>query len=223
MYLAEGTGFFISDTTVVTVAHLIEREDGEYEDDFSLYFVYYDQNGKLRKSNPIAYKVVAVDPDNDLAIGEPEDAIGKMFVKRHSKPLQIKSYSSLLVNELYKGVSYINDFVSASQDLPLSETPDENAYIYELINLSIIDKIKTSERTIRDVIKLDGTVYKGNSGGPVLDKDDNVIGILAYRSQDLTKAYCIRTKYLYKLLETCKNQEFEDKSSVDVNETNDEI
>lgn len=82
MYLAEGTGFFISDTAIATVAHTLNNGEGEYVDHFYVYFRYYDEKGELKSLKSITYQVVAIDIEHDLAIAVPKEAEGEEIAKK---------------------------------------------------------------------------------------------------------------------------------------------
>lgn len=147
-----GTGFIVSaDGYIVTNKHVVTDEKAEY-------VVYL--NDEKNQGEKVQAKVLALDPNNDLAI---------LKIEKTGLPyLEFGDSSKLQVGQTAITIGYalgeFDNTVSKGIVSGLSRSITVGTYG------------RSSER-LTDLIQTDAAINPGNSGGPMLDIEGKVIGI----------------------------------------------
>jgi predicted Zn finger-like uncharacterized protein len=147
-----GTGFFVGEPgTILTNAHVVGMLQPASPEPASISVV---RNKGEKNETSFPAKVVAVDHDVDLAVlSVPKEGM--------PEPLVVKSAQHLQETQPV----YVAGF-------PLGEVPGKSITInkYELSSLK-------KEKGVLEKLQVHGDMLPGNSGGPVLDADGEVIGV----------------------------------------------
>jgi predicted Zn finger-like uncharacterized protein len=147
-----GSGFFVGEPgTILTNAHVVGMLHPAAPEPTSIHVV---RNKGEKNESSFPAKVVAVDHDVDLAVlSVPKEGM--------PEPLVVKSAQHLQETQPV----YVAGF-------PLGEVPGKSITInkYELSSLK-------KEKGVLDKLQVHGDMLPGNSGGPVLDADGEVIGV----------------------------------------------
>ncbi len=184
-----GTGFFINDHQIITNHHVISSSylifqtllDYISDDASSLLETIYDEfwfesaEGdyvnvvySVNGNDSIQGLVVADWPDLDLAVVE----IDPNFSKR--VPLKLSNGSNIQVGMDIYVVGY-----------PGVMQSDKLTYDNAAITAGVLSKLTKSQEGIFRTstpftqLNFDATVNHGNSGGPIVDRDGNVIGVVS--------------------------------------------
>jgi predicted Zn finger-like uncharacterized protein len=148
----EGSGFFVGEPgTILTNAHVVGMLLPTAPEPTSIRVV---RNKGEKNETSFPAQVVAVDHDVDLAVlSVPKEGM--------PEPLVVKSAQHLQETQPV----YVAGF-------PLGEVPGKSITInkYELSSLK-------KEKGVLDKLQVHGDMLPGNSGGPVLDADGEVIGV----------------------------------------------
>jgi S1-C subfamily serine protease len=149
---SEGSGFFaIEPGFVITNAHVVGMLMRNAPEPQSIQVV---RNKGEKDEAKLTAKVVAVDADADLALlSVPRDGL--------PPPLVIRSAESLQETQPV----YVAGF-------PLGEVPGKSV----TINKYVLSSLK-KEKGVLDKLQVQGDMQPGNSGGPVLDADGDVVGV----------------------------------------------
>jgi S1-C subfamily serine protease len=148
----EGSGFFAGDPgVIVTNAHVLHMKGPSAVEPASIEVVL--NKGESNESSAPA-KILAVDPDADLALIA-------ISAENAPQPLIVKSARHVQETQPV----YVAGF-------PLGEVPGKSV----TINKYDVSSLK-KERGVLEKVQVHGDMLPGNSGGPVLDADGEVIGV----------------------------------------------
>ncbi len=151
--IGAGTGFLVSaDGYIVTNGHVVSSKDAKY-------VVYL--NGEDSKGEKIEAKVLARDPNTDLAI---------LKIDRNNLPhLEFSDSSKLQVGQTAITIGYalgeFDNTVSKGVVSGLSRS------------ITAGGAFGARSERLKNLIQTDAAVNPGNSGGPMLDIEGNVIGV----------------------------------------------
>ena len=151
--IGAGTGFLVSaDGYIVTNGHVVSSKDAKY-------VVYL--NGEDSKGEKIEAKVLARDPNTDLAI---------LKIDRNNLPhLEFSDSSKLQVGQTAITIGYalgeFDNTVSKGVVSGLSRS------------ITAGGGFGSKSEKLKNLIQTDAAVNPGNSGGPMLDIEGNVIGV----------------------------------------------
>ena len=151
--IAAGTGFLVSsDGYIVTNKHVVSEKGADYT-------VYL--NNEENRGEKIKARVVALDPNNDLAI---------LKINKTNLPfLTFSDSSKLQVGQTVITIGYalgeFDNTVSKGVISGLART------------ITAGSGFSAPTESLKNLIQSDAAVNPGNSGGPMLDIDGNVIGI----------------------------------------------
>ncbi len=151
--IAAGTGFLVStDGYIVTNKHVVSEKGADYT-------VYL--NNEENRGEKIKAHVVALDPNNDLAI---------LKIEKSNLPfLTFSDSSKLQVGQTVITIGYalgeFDNTVSKGVISGLTRT------------ITAGGGFSAPAESLKNLIQSDAAVNPGNSGGPMLDLDGNVIGV----------------------------------------------
>jgi len=151
--IAAGTGFLVSaDGYIVTNKHVVSEKGADYT-------VYL--NNEENRGEKIKARVVALDPNNDLAI---------LKIEKSNLPfLTFSDSSKLQVGQTVITIGYalgeFDNTVSKGVISGLART------------ITAGGGFSAPAESLKNLIQSDAAVNPGNSGGPMLDLDGNVIGV----------------------------------------------
>ncbi len=150
-----GSGFLVGEPGfVVTNAHVVHMLVRGSPPPESIKVVLFKGEGE-KKEITLQGKVVAVDPDADLAV---------VSVPKEKLPPLLLLRSAETMHETQPV------FVAG---FPLGETGGSNVKV----NQYILSSLQRDKKGALDMLQIQGQMKPGNSGGPVLDGDGNVIGV----------------------------------------------
>ena len=135
-----GSGFYISENTIITNAHVVGNNS-------TVSIMLY--NDESVKGN-----VIKTDTDKDLAL---------VAISKTGVPLNISEETLSVGQEVYA--------IGAPKDMPYTMTKG----IISAMNRKIGQN---------EYIQMDASVNPGNSGGPLLDENGNVIGVITLKASD---------------------------------------
>jgi serine protease Do len=145
---AIGTGFFVEENLIVTNAHVLEKDTGNQE-----ITIVSNQSPKVWKA-----KVLAKDDTADIALLQIVDwDTYKRTTKWHV--MKFAPYSSVQVGE------------------PAFTLGMPWGFDWTLSQGIISGKDRNIDNTIKYYIQTDARLYQGNSGGPLIDANGDVLGI----------------------------------------------
>ncbi|RUA12409.1 MAG: hypothetical protein DSY82_01365 [Flavobacteriia bacterium] len=150
--IGAGTGFLVSaDGYIVTNGHVVSSRDAKY-------VVYL--NGDEDKGEKIEAKVLARDPNTDLAI---------LKIDRDNLPyLEFSDSSKLQVGQTAITIGYaLGEF----------DNTVSKGVISGLSRKITAGGFGEPSEQLKNLIQTDAAVNPGNSGGPMLDIEGNVIGV----------------------------------------------
>lgn len=149
--ISAGTGFIVSsDGYIITNKHVVEDEEAEYT---------VILNDEKNFDEKIIAKVLARDPNNDIAV---------LKIEKNDLPfLEMGDSGSLQVGQTAIAIGYaLGEF-----DNTVSKGVVSGLY------RSITAGTGNGAESLQNLIQTDAAVNPGNSGGPLLDIDGNVIGV----------------------------------------------
>lgn len=149
--ISAGTGFIVSsDGYIITNKHVVEDEEAEYT---------VILNDEKNFDEKIVAKVLARDPDNDIAV---------LKIDKNDLPyLKMGDSDSLQIGQTAIAIGYaLGEF-----DNTVSKGVVSGLY------RSITAGTGSDVENLQNLIQTDAAVNPGNSGGPLLDIDGNVIGV----------------------------------------------
>lgn len=149
--VSAGTGFLVSaDGYIITNKHVVEDEGAEYT---------VILNNEKNFDEKITAKVLARDPNNDIAV---------LKIDKTDLPfLDLGDSDSLQVGQTAIAIGYaLGEF-----DNTVSKGVVSGLY------RSITAGTGRSTENLQNLIQTDAAVNPGNSGGPLLDIEGNVIGV----------------------------------------------
>ncbi len=150
--IGAGTGFLVSaDGYIVTNGHVVSNKDAKY-------VVYL--NDKDSKGEKIEAKVLARDPNTDLAI---------LKIDRNNLPhLDFSDSTKLQVGQTAITIGYaLGEF----------DNTVSKGVISGLSRSITAGGLGAPAEQLKNLIQTDAAVNPGNSGGPMLDIEGNVIGV----------------------------------------------
>src|SRR3989338_1035954 len=147
-----GSGFFVSDNgLVLTNKHVVMDEKADY--------TVFDQKGQRRKAT-----VLGRDPIFDIAILKIETDKKLPFIKlKPPKPLRLGQTVIAIGNALGEDESTVSTGVVSGLSRFVTAITDLSGH----------------QERLRGLIQTDAAINVGNSGGPLLNLDSNVVGINA--------------------------------------------
>jgi S1-C subfamily serine protease len=150
-----GSGFLVAEPGfVVTNAHVVHMLVRGSPPPDNIKVVLFKGEGE-KKEITLQGKVVAVDPDADLAVvSVPKDNLPPLLTIRSAETMH--ETQPLFV-----------------AGFPLGETGGSNVKV----NQYILSSLQRDKKGTLDMLQIQGQMKPGNSGGPVLDGDGNVIGV----------------------------------------------
>jgi RNA-directed DNA polymerase len=176
---SQGTGFMLKDVGLVSCAHLFyESIAGGFNQAISDDFIAY-QPHKL--STKYAIKLKAINRHFDISISE----------------INVENPHSLDIASKLE-VDYYDDVLLAG--FPQFSIGDNETRKYAQVT-------KVSIKSLVELIGINQSIVSGNSGGPLLNSNNEVIGIAAYGSEDSQTAertsrhQCINIKHLKTAME----------------------
>lgn len=155
--IGSGSGFVVSqDGYIVTNRHVVE----EANDDYTVVF----DNGDI-----LTAKVLARDTLLDIAIikVEPTEPL-KAISLGSSESLQVGQTAIAIGNSLGEFSNSVSKGIISGLGRTIVATNEDG----------------TSTDVLDEIIQTDASINQGNSGGPLLDINGNVIGVNVARSQD---------------------------------------
>ncbi|MBN2533618.1 MAG: trypsin-like peptidase domain-containing protein [Spirochaetales bacterium] len=158
-----GTGFFISNKGhIITAYHVVQPSVSYNEISFPAFIDGFRIiiNSGSKQQEAVKGNILAIDRDHDLAI---------IAIDKNNTPF----LSLLETDELYEteplwvfGYPYGKEFSIIQRGPEVS------------INKGNITALRHDDKGILQTIQFDGAVNPGNSGGPVLDQEGKVIGLV---------------------------------------------
>ena len=201
--LGHGTGFFVNDEILATNHHVVadflesgagERLEITQNDDsvvnvYAEVRVYYDSNRYVKAS------VVDADEHKDLAILRLESPA------RERTPLVLESPTDDMIvhNEKIRAVGYPG--LSDNWWMDATTSWDKNSATFTSGSMS---RLLTQSGTGTRNIQVDLDIKHGNSGGPVINESNNVVGIATWgvsNNSNETVKYAINVDELILMLE----------------------
>lgn len=175
-YNASGSGFVISTNGIIATNYHV-IEDAENVD------VFMNRNGVIKKYNA---KVLISDKTNDISLLKIEDA---SFTILPAIPYAVKTYVQDVGTSVF-ALGY-----------PMSNVLGEE--------IKVTDGIISSKTGYQgDIVtyQISAPIQPGNSGGPLFDKQGNLIGITNAGVPDAQNVgYAIKTSYLRNLIDVAPN------------------
>jgi S1-C subfamily serine protease len=150
-----GSGFVISDTgEVATNAHVVSQGEGKSIERADEVYV------NFADANQVKARIVGLDPNADVALLRLETRAGLTL-----RPLRLGSSAKVRVGE---PVAAIGSPFGEEQSLSVGVVSATDRAIESLTGFETLGAVQT-----------DAAINQGNSGGPLIDSDGDVIGINA--------------------------------------------
>ena len=162
-YDSIGTAFCISADTLITNAHIISySDDGQKSLYPEIRIIPYGSDSEF------FLRVEFVDFEKDYAVLKPIDS---NLTFEHF--LKIGSSSTLKIGDQLSTIGNLNDF----------------GLCYNVGFLSSYKKIIQNDLSYNEYYQTNIEISKGNSGGPVLNKNNEVVGIMTLKLRDSNYEY----------------------------------
>lgn len=162
-----GTAFYTDDNLFITAAHVLETTADKYVTSATISLEYLDDKGSFNIIET-QLEVAYIDSNNDIAILYGNEDTAKQCVPlKIAYDINITMYDASFT--IYGWAGTNRNFVAA---------PGKFQY-YNAVSSMAADGTCAKIRYDRSIFLAE--TYGGMSGGPVIDKDNNVIGILSCR------------------------------------------
>lgn len=158
-----GTGFFVPGNYMVTAAHVLETNIGEYADRVDMKLT-YRKNKKTYKET-LSLNVAYIDGANDIAI-----IYGNEKTQKYCKPIFIDFDKEFDKEESLTMYGYPLDFDG--------ELDIESGKYFASQDL-MVNHFSGDPWLHKDLALINSGTYSGMSGGPVIDTNGKVVGIIA--------------------------------------------
>ncbi|MBI4931323.1 MAG: trypsin-like peptidase domain-containing protein [Bacteroidetes bacterium] len=182
---SSGSGFFINDKGwIATNYHVIQSLLGDYN---ATYPTKINQIKITRNSGTSEYKtysatIVSIDKDNDLAILAVSDSLKLPYVEIDTSKL----------NELAS--VWIFGFPFGDEFTVLQRGPEIT------VNNGSVSALRHDDRNELNSLQVDAVINHGNSGGPVVNENGKVVGIINSMMGNTRINFAVPSHYLGKLM-----------------------
>lgn len=165
-YEGKGSGFFITKDLVVTSYHVISKVENQVSQNVSISFGYANIDIFKRYYS----EIVATDPAHDIAI---------LRVKR-KEPIEISVPLKLASLDNVENQSF-NFYGYPGEERRFRYTPAS------FIRYTSVPFEDTYTHTTYDVpvISVSGVIYKGNSGGPLINENGEVVTLVGFSNEQI--------------------------------------
>lgn len=161
----KGTAFKLATGEIITNSHLVTyKEYGEYVEYEQITISFY------KSSDSVRLKIVAIDNEKDIAIMEPadkSDTFAGIKGLKASNPKNMKIGDSLYtIGNLNNYGLCLNTGILSAKEKQIENNGAANTYFQSDIEIS-----------------------KGSSGGPVLNRQGEVVGVMTFKLRDTNYEY----------------------------------
>ncbi len=173
-----GTAFAVDENYLVTAAHVcvagVQEIVMKNLANFSVYLIYLDKDENISMKKD--FKIVDIDRKNDLCL---------IFKPKHGlRPVTLSGKDMKLRDPVF------------AVGAPASTFPIESEGVLSLSSMTV-----DGDQTWPDVMLMSLDICGGNSGGPVFDKNGNVVGVIVAGSRRYDHiAIVVKAKYVIKFL-----------------------
>lgn len=183
LYGGAGTGFIVDGGYIVTNSHVIEGEE-----DLTLCAI----TASFDKSiDPVDHAVEFVEavPEADLAVFKFKGSFGKSIEKR--KNFSIRTEPLRFGEEVYTIGNALGDGVAVFKGVVAHPNRE------------------IKHRGLKEAVQTSFVINCGNSGGPLLDMKNQVVGVATFSHEDGRNGtdYCIPAKVVNNLINVIKEEE----------------
>ncbi|MNJ89981.1 serine endoprotease [compost metagenome] len=166
-YEGKGSGFFITKDLVVTSYHVINKVENQVSQSIGISFGY----AKINIFKNYYSKVIATDPAHDIAILKVE----RTEPIEISVPLKLASLESIDTTPKFTFYGY------PGEERRFRYTP---ADFIGYKSVGFVDSFNNTSYNI-PVIAFTGVIYKGNSGGPLLNDKGEVVTLVGFSNEEI--------------------------------------